>query len=261
MPERINQTGLKFSRRVAGKNTYYYLVNHSAQTVDRTISLNTQAKYYSLLDPQTGRTFQVPSIDGKIRVQIPSGYSWIILASGQGAKEHYRYQDELSQVVQLDHDWKVSFIAGGPVLPKTKTLDQLSSWTEWGDKDAINFSGTAAYEKAFSIEKDQSKSYLLKLGRVAESARVFINGQDAGILWSIPFQQDITKWLVNGENKIRIEVANLMANRIRQLDQQKFAWRNYHEINFVNINYKNFDASDWKPMESGLIGPVTLWSY
>jgi len=260
-PERISQTGLKFSRRVAGKDTYYYLVNHSRQMVDRSIMLNTQAKQYTLLDPQTGRTFQLPSIDGKIRVQIPSGYSWIILASDQKAKETFRYQDELNQVAQLDRDWKVSFIAGGPVRPKPQKLVRLSSWTEWGDKDAVNFSGTAAYEKTFSIHKDQSKSYLLKLGRVAESARVFINGQDAGILWSIPFQQDVTKWLVDGENKIRIEVANLMANRIRHLDQQKVAWRNYHEINFVNINYKNFDAGDWKPMESGLIGPVTLWSY
>ncbi|WP_312788622.1 glycosyl hydrolase [Sphingobacterium sp.] len=260
-PERINQTGLKFSRRIAGNDTYYYLVNHSKQMVDRNITLNAKAAYYSLLDPQTGRTYKLPSDDDKVRVQIPSGYSWIVLASERQASEPFRYQDELHQVTQLDHDWKVSFISGGSVLPHARKIGRLSSWTEWGDKDAINFSGTAAYEKTFSIEKDQSKSYLLKLGRVAESAKVYINGKDAGILWSIPFQQDITSFLVNGENKIRIEVANLMANRIRQLDLQKFSWRNYHEINFVNINYKNFDASDWKPMESGLIGPVTLWSY
>ncbi|MDM1293572.1 glycoside hydrolase [Sphingobacterium sp. N143] len=261
VPERINQTGLKFLRRVAGKDTYYYLVNHSGQTVDQKIALHAQAKYYSLMDPQTGRTFQLPSIDGKIRVQIPSGYSWIVLASEQQAKEPFHYQDESTQVAQLDRAWKVSFTTGGPVLPKPQKLDHLSSWTEWGDKDALNFSGTAAYETTFSIHKDQSKSYLLKLGRVAESARLYINGKDAGVLWSIPFQQDITRLLVNGENKIRIEVANLMANRISYLDRKQVPWRNYHEINFVNINYEDFDASEWKPMESGLIGPVTLWSY
>ncbi|MNS96327.1 hypothetical protein D3C72_1306200 [compost metagenome] len=81
------------------------------------------------------------------------------------------------------------------------------------------------------------------------------------MLWSIPFQLDITTMLVNGENKIRVEVANLMANRISYLDRKKVAWRNYHEINFVNINYKDFEASAWKPMESGLMGPVTIWSY
>jgi hypothetical protein len=56
-------------------------------------------------------------------------------------------------------------------------------------------------------------------------------------------------------------VANLMSNRIRQMDQQKIVWRNYHEINFVNIDYKPFDAADWKPMDSGLLGPVTITQF
>jgi len=45
------------------------------------------------------------------------------------------------------------------------------------------------------------------------------------------------------------------------MDQKGVQWRNYHEINFVNINYKPFDASGWKPMPSGLIGPVTITGY
>ena len=30
------------------------------------------------------------------------------------------------------------------------------------------------------------------------------------------------------------------------------------EINFVNINYKPFDAAGWPLAPSGLLGPVTL---
>jgi hypothetical protein len=52
-----------------------------------------------------------------------------------------------------------------------------------------------------------------------------------------------------------------MSNRIRQMDRQKVEWRNYHEINFVNIDYKPFDAAGWKPMPSGLLGPVTIQIY
>jgi hypothetical protein len=66
--------------------------------------------------------------------------------------------------------------------------------------------------------------------------------------------------LKQGENSITIEVANLMANRIRYMDQHKMEWRKYHEINFVNINYKNFDASTWKVQPSGLEGRVTITS-
>jgi hypothetical protein len=61
-----------------------------------------------------------------------------------------------------------------------------------------------------------------------------------------------------GDNQIEIEVANLQANRIRWMDQQGKVWRNFHEINFVNINYQPFDASGWEVMPSGLTGPVRL---
>jgi hypothetical protein len=63
---------------------------------------------------------------------------------------------------------------------------------------------------------------------------------------------------VAGDNQIEIEVANLQANRIRWMDQQGKVWRNFHEINFVNINYQPFDASGWEVMPSGLAGPVRL---
>ena len=35
-------------------------------------------------------------------------------------------------------------------------------------------------------------------------------------------------------------------------------WKKFHDINFVNINYKPFDASEWPIMDSGLLGPVEL---
>ena len=99
---------------------------------------------------------------------------------------------------------------------------------------------------------------MLDLGVVDESAHMWINGQDAGIIWSIPFTARIGKFLKQGNNTIKIEVANLMANRIRDMDIKGIKWRNYHEINFVNINYRPFDASKWKPQPSGLLGPVTI---
>jgi hypothetical protein len=40
-------------------------------------------------------------------------------------------------------------------------------------------------------------------------------------------------------------VTNLYANRIRDLDQRKVQWRIFHNIIFVNLDYKPFDASAW----------------
>jgi hypothetical protein len=46
-----------------------------------------------------------------------------------------------------------------------------------------------------------------------------------------------------------------MANRLADLDRRKIDW---HPFYFVDINYKPFDASNWEPVASGLIGPVRL---
>jgi hypothetical protein len=42
------------------------------------------------------------------------------------------------------------------------------------------------------------------------------------------------------------------------MDRNDMLWRNFHEINFVNILYKPFDASGWDVMHSGLGGPVSI---
>jgi len=63
---------------------------------------------------------------------------------------------------------------------------------------------------------------------------------------------------VPGVNTLEVEVTNLAANRIADLDRRKVDWKRFHEINFVNINYKPFDASGWPTFDSGLLGPVRL---
>lgn len=69
---------------------------------------------------------------------------------------------------------------------------------------------------------------------------------------------DVTDFLKEGANIIEIEVTNLSANRIRDVDPRKVRWKKFHEINFVNHQYKKFDASEWPVQPSGLLGPVTL---
>ena len=57
---------------------------------------------------------------------------------------------------------------------------------------------------------------------------------------------------------LELDVTNLAANRIRDLDQRGVPWKIMHEINFVNIDYKPFNAAAWPLTPSGLLGPVTL---
>jgi hypothetical protein len=131
-------------------------------------------------------------------------------------------------------------------------------WTELEDSGLLDFSGVAEYSINFIKPEVTADEYLLDLGQVFESARVWLNGNDLGIAWSIPCQVEVGNYLQDGENNLKIEVANLMANRIRYMDRQGMPWRIFHEINFVNIKYRPFDASGWEVERSGLAGPVRL---
>ena len=104
---------------------------------------------------------------------------------------------------------------------------------------------------------DSASRHVLSLGRVAESARVRLNGRDLGVLFAAPYRIE-TGPLRRTGNVLEIEVTNLSANRIRDLDRRGVEWKIFRDINFVGIDYKPFDASKWPVRPSGLLGPVTL---
>jgi hypothetical protein len=84
-----------------------------------------------------------------------------------------------------------------------------------------------------------------------------VNGVDAGTAWLAPFRV-LAEGVKAGSNMLEVEVTSTAANRIRDLDRRKVNWKNFHDINFVNLDYKPFDASNWPVADAGLLGPVTL---
>jgi hypothetical protein len=174
------------------------------------------------------------------------------------AVQKWKYYKNAAKATAIDGPWRLQFTSGGPELPQEKMLNNLSSWTEIGDKDAQRFSGTGVYTTSFDIPSLSAQNYVLDLGDVRESARVWINDQEVATLWSIPYRTTIGPYLKNGKNILKIEVTNLMANRIIDLDKRGIEWRKFYEINFVNFLYKPFDASKWDWQPSGLLGPVTI---
>ena len=84
--------------------------------------------------------------------------------------------------------WSVTFVEGGPALPAAFETRTLASWTSLGDDEARRFAGTARYEIRFERPSGSASDWQLDLGDVRESARVRLNGQSLGTLWSRPFR-------------------------------------------------------------------------
>ncbi|MEQ9443333.1 MAG: glycosyl hydrolase [Cyclobacteriaceae bacterium] len=262
--ETLVDSGLKFIRRQTDKGASYYLVNHTANPIDTLIPLATEAAFVEVWDPQNGQqglaTSSVQDGNTLVRMALAPGEAWILQTTQEKPTDlpDWPYLNPAQSPITLTNEWQLTFAQGGPELPKNQTLTQLTSWTALPDTNAARFSGTAEYQTTFTLPEKTADDYLLQLGAVRESARVWVNNQEVDILWSVPYQTYIGKYLNAGENTVRIEVANLMANRIRDLDRRGVTWRNYHEINFVNLEYQPFDASDWELQPSGLLGPVQI---
>lgn len=264
--EELTDSGLQFIRRKIDGGKYYYIVNHTAKAIDSYIPVNETGSVI-LMNPLNGAygLADTKLEDGKlkVRLQLQSGES-IILKIAKDVKpipQLWAYLNKPANQIEFTKPWNLNFSNGGPEIPAPQQLEKLISWTDLADPKLQSFSGTGTYTTTFNIPIKNAKEYVLNLNQVDESARVFINGKEVGVLWSIPFETRVGKYLRVGENTIKIEVANLMANRIRDMDIKKIKWRNYHEINFVDINYKDFDAAKWSVMPSGLIGPVYITPY
>jgi hypothetical protein len=134
-------------------------------------------------------------------------------------------------------------------------LDNLDFWTK--DSSTYRFWGTGKYSFDFELNSTEIKNAkVLHLDQLKDWAKVSINGKSIGKIWSIPFQLNIPNGILKEHNLIEIEVTNLSANRIRDLDKKGVVWKKFHEINFVDIRYKPFDASKWVIDSSGLKGNI-----
>jgi hypothetical protein len=195
---------------------------------------------------------------------MPQRTSLIIMTAAAPAGTSVPSFTASGAAVGIEGPWTVRFLAGGPSLPRERTIHSLRSWTAWDDDEATAFSGTAAYTTRFPAPSAKAPAWQLDLRHVHESAEVRVNGRQLGTLLGPSFQVMLDGSWLAASNELEVSVSNLMANRIASLDRAGILWRKFYNINFPSRFPENrgadglFSAAGWQPLESGLVGPVTL---
>jgi alpha-L-rhamnosidase len=262
--------GLQFVRRKDARSHLYFIVNQGNQAVDGWVPLQRGARSVALFDPMgevKGMAASRKSGEKTIEayLQLAPGQSCILKTFETGFNgPQFDYLSVSGSAQPLTGTWTVQFISGGPELPGRVEVSDLKSWTEFGGEEVKKFSGTASYTITFPNPRGQAESWLLDLGRVAESARVTINGNPLGVLINAPFKVRIPKEMLREQNRLEILITNLMTNRIIDMDRRNVNWKKFYNINMPARRRENagrdglFNSAGWTPRESGLIGPVTI---
>jgi hypothetical protein len=261
--ESMARSGLWHVRRTRGENgTDYFIVNDSPRRFDGWVTLNSRPGHAALMDPLTGAAGLAAS-DGKspqprVYLQLDIGQSVIVRTfASKPDLAPWRYVMAGEPRV-LEGSWRLRFVSGGPAMPRAVELEGLQSWTTLADPEARRFSGTARYRVEFRAPAERADDWLLDLGDVRETARVTLNGRYLGTAWSLPAGMRLGAALMSGTNVLEVDVTNLPANRVRDLDQRKVDWKIMNDINLASLRYKALDAASWDPQPSGLLGPVRL---
>ena len=255
--------GVNMLRRTYSGGYHYFIAMLQNKTINGWVTLATDAKSAMIFNPLTGESGKtnIRKNNGQteIYLQLEPGQSLIVktfTAKDVNAPMYDFYTKGVSQ--EINGAWTFGFTSGQPAIEgEFHMAEKPVSWTELANDSAAVYAGTGRYTINFEL-KNEADEWLLDLGNLCESARVRVNGQEAGIVWALPFTVKIGKYLKPGINTLELDVTNLPANRIRDLDRRNVNWRIFKDINIVSVFYRDIRFDSWAVMPSGLADAVTI---
>lgn len=268
--EAMVERGLRFTRRRDAGGGLYFILNRGAAPFEGWVPLATGGSAAAVFDALTGEAGRTqlrnaPGGGQEIYLQLAPGESCVVRMFNRRPRgAPFPYFRPAGAAQPLEGGWQVQFVEGGPRLPPELSLNDLTSWLRLDGDAYKSFSGTARYTMGFDQPQGHSGDWLLDLGRVAESARVRLNGRDLGTLITPPFRVRVPAALLRGRNALEVEVSNLPLNRVIELERSGGRYKKFYNTNFPARRPENrgadglFDATKLAPRDSGLLGPVTL---
>lgn len=269
--ETMTQKGLQCIRRQTATGKYYFILNTSKEVVNDWVEISTKASAAYLFDPMLRRNglAKIKTEHGKTSVllQLQPGESCIVQTSNTALTgKLFPYIDQKGNEQEISGEWKVNFVNGGPTLPGTADVNNLRTWTDFPVDGVKNFSGTAQYSIRFPKPASDftASAYILDLGKVEQSAEVWLNGKKLATLIGPVYNLVIPADRLTTDNLLQVNVSNGMTNRIIYLEKQGMPYKKFYNVNFPARLAANrgsnglFTAINWEPEASGLTSAVTI---
>jgi len=288
-PDFESAVPLRYTHRREGQVDIYFVSNPKDQAVVSSCTFRVSGKQPELWDPLTGTTRPLPEFSGaagsttmKLRFQPRESFFIVFAEPVRRARSGSNFPS-MTEVLTITGPWEVTFDStwGGT---GTLRFERLVDWTN--RKETKYFSGVATYATTFDVPRNVLSKVTgktgsritvwLNLGTVNDMARVRMNGQDLGVLWTSPWQVNLRSVLKPAGNVLEVSVANRWRNRLvgdeGLPDDAEFGtnggilkwpgWLQEREPRpptgrFSFATWRHFSA-DTPLLPSGLLGPVKI---
>ena len=252
---------LTFLHRTLPDAEVYFVANQSDKAISFNGSFRTADKTPELWNPQTAEVRALPQFSKLTKtIEVPMELqpyesAFVVFRNNKDSvcADAVNYPEK-KVLAAISTPWSVQFETGKGGPENRVTFNTLSDWSKNSDDKIKYFSGHAIYTNNFKISKLPEGETYIDLGKVMVMAKVKINGQEVGGVWTAPYRLNITKYLKKGVNNIEVDVVNNWRNRLigekNMPESERFTFQTFTYLD------KNSELQ-----ESGLIGPVEIQNY
>ncbi|MCF0196754.1 MAG: glycoside hydrolase family 2, partial [Bacteroidaceae bacterium] len=258
IPDCFVPSGLPFAfiHRTLGDKEIYFISNQSGEPHQFPITFRTTGMKPQWWNPVTADQFVLTDytdngVTTSATIPLAANESAFIVFSTETADLPAPLAAEPTVLQTVETPWTVTFQTSMRGPKDKQTFTTLTPWNENVNPEIRYYSGTATYINTLKLKQKPTKETYLDLGRVMVMARVYVNDQLVGGVWTAPYRVNVTRFLKKGTNHLRVEVVNNWQNRLIGDQQLPVAER----PTWTSVNPWNADS----PLqESGLLGPVRL---
>ncbi|MBP8960211.1 MAG: glycosyl hydrolase [Bacteroidales bacterium] len=285
-PDFISSGNIRYHHRKLPDRDIYFISNRTGEKITDTCRFRDGTSQAELWNPLTGEikmSLNITTSEKGATLPVilePYGSIFVVFYKDEKDKEERTVKSvtgndfpDKDEVMEITGPWEVTFdpARGGP---GEVIFDSLYDWSTSGESGIKYYSGVAEYRCTFSFPEGsfnkKKNRYFLNTGKINNIARIKVNGREAGILWTDPWELDITSFIKKKDNLLEIEVANLWINRLIGDEQEPWdgiegghwpAWLESgspRPTNRIAFTTHRFWKKDDPLVPSGLIGPVKI---
>lgn len=205
-----------------GDTDIYILSNQDNRALTMDVAFRITGKQPELWDPVTGVIRKLPAFRQEekttvVPMKLDKNECVFVVFREKGEPSATTLEANYPAPLRTQEatgEWNVTFESAfkTPSPVRMATLDNLSDNTN----DSIRyFSGTATYTTSVSLDRaGRGEHMFMAFDNVGTMAKVYINGKYAGGVWTAPYRLDVTDFVKDGRNDVKVEVVNTWVNCI-----------------------------------------------